>query len=406
MGFDVKKLQKKGMDAVNKVTSGVETIGKNTINDISNILGHVSECAAHIDQIRLLVMHRAIQYHSTAMQAMIGAEIIPCELVEKVLDRIFGEIPEPKRPRLLRLNNPEVVWNGGDYNITEVDIQNEVIDQFRTPYIFVHGMMFPAENQNAFNFYKMFELEARMFNNDTGADYSRADIYLISYDSDLTDELDLLIRKGIEAEVGDVIIGDDAEYLYFAILWRVMVERAEAAGHMLAPFLERLMRLDYPLPVEGMAISHSLGSYVIASAAKDFLTQFPNSKVFNKWWCMASALPADAFTNTGSYTISPKIAANREGEPGTTLWFSRMDAVLSYVYPLANNGSMALGVTGALEHTYPLHNLDVTLCTHLTHTGDDGYFRLLGKSIRWRLGTELWPGLLCEDPWPIFSVNR
>ncbi|MGN4757796.1 hypothetical protein ACTFRK_18235 [Bacillus cereus group sp. MYBK227-2] len=410
MGFNVKELQRKGMDAVNKTTDGVETVVNNTVGDIRNILGHISECAAHIDQIRILALHRAIQYHSTAMQAMIAAEIIPSKLVEDVLNKLLGDgnLPEPRRPRLLHLHNPEVVWKGGSYNITEFDIQKDDINPQRTPYIFVHGMMFSADDSSAYDFYKQFELEARMFNNDTGANYSHADIYLVSYDSDLTDELKLLVRKGIEVIVRDTVIGDDAEFLYFAVLWRIMVERAENAGRVIAPFLERLARIDTPKPVEGMAISHSLGDYVIANASKIFLTQNPNLKVFNNWWCMASALPADAFTNTGSYTISPKIAVNQEdpeAKPGTILWFSRMDAILSYIFPSANNGSLALGVTGALEHTYPLYNLDVTACTHITHMGKDGYFRLLGKSIRLRLGTQLWPGLLCEDLWPMFSGN-
>lgn len=342
-------------------------------------------------------MERYIQYETIYVRSLIEAGIIPATLVRKIQDRILGAVDPPPEPILFHLENPECVWTGEPPKMVEFDTSSRSPRTRVYPLIFVHGMQYVRKKEDAYKFYEEFEKATRLFKGERDPDSDEYDVYILSYDSDLTNETNLLIRRALEAELA-TNVEDDSPLLYLAILWRELVNRARYAGEKcLTPLFHSIFRLDEQKSKSGYIISHSLGNEAVAFAANKYYSGRENTyiPICKSWWCMAAAIPADAFTNTGDYGVTPKISND------TIVWFSRTDEVLSLLYPMGNTAPsgepmLALGVTGALQHQYPLTNLDVTLCTDITHEVGNGYFRKLSKNIRWRLGIDMWPGRLCE----------
>lgn len=400
MGWNMESVGKAAQDTVNAFKKEADTFIQNTTDDINHYIEHTLNCLGDIDQIRIRIMERYIQYETTYVRALIEAGIIPAELLRKVQDRIFGRVPPPPEPILFFLRNPNCVWTGQAPDMVEFDVRNENPRRGRKPFVFIHGASYARRWEDAYSFYKAFEVTAGMFKDGRQPDY---DIYILSYDSDLTNETKLLIRRGIEAELGTAVEGEST-VIYWAILWRELVARAHCAGEKhLTPLFHKIFAIDDNKMLSGYIISHSLGNEAVAFAAKKYYEGRNDSyiPICQSWWCMAAALPADAFTNTGDYEVSPQISIIGEGNEGTVVWFSRADAVLSLLYPMGNTTSdgqtmLALGVTGALQHQNPLTNLDVTQCTKTTHEVSEGYFEKIGKSIRTRLGTEIWGEQMCE----------
>jgi hypothetical protein len=126
---------------------------------------------------------------------------------------------------------------------------------------------------------------------------------------------------------------------------------------------------------------------VTAHAAQSYLKTRPDVfGLFNFWFCMAAALPANAFTNTGAYTEAPRIEVPEDGiRFSTSVWFSLLDLGL-VPYNYANHHS-ALGQTGSLQSVYPIFDFNVLNIVDGEHRSKD-YFKLLGPVIRSILGTE------------------
>ncbi|WP_315074482.1 hypothetical protein [uncultured Clostridium sp.] len=395
MGWNIKAAENLAKGAVNSFKKESNKFIENTSNDINNYVNHTLNCLADIDQIRIRAMERFIQYETGYVGALIEAGIIPAKLVRMIQDQIFGTVKYDP-PVMYRLAHPSCVWTGAPPELVPFDIRTEKPRKGVKPFIFVHGMLYNQSKTSAYGFYKPFEKSVKMYRDKTSDnDTDDVDIYILSYDSNITDETNLIIRRAIEAEIGTTVTGQST-LIFLAILWRDLVERAREAGEIhLLPFFREIVRQDDRGSKSGIIVSHSLGNEAVAFAAQE-LSYGP---ICDSWWCMAAALPADSFTNTGSYSHAPLISGTNDGS--TIVWFSRTDATLSSLYPLGNtapNGEpmLALGVTGALQHEYPLSNLDVSLCTDITHEVRQGYFSKLSKNMRCRLGLEPWPELLCE----------
>ncbi|MEB8700833.1 hypothetical protein P4H21_08580 [Bacillus cereus] len=370
--FDIGGIEKVATDSLQKVVSTVDAVVQNTVDDISLILNETANCAASMGRISMRVAQRAIEYNDVWIKQLIDAQILPIDLIEKVWEQIGWKLEKYPNPRIFLLENPrDAVWGGAPANFKEVDV-NKALPMDRVPFLFVHGAEYNAFASEAFKFYRQFELAAGMFNNNI-TDYSKADIYIVSYDSKLTDEEGLIIRKGISTVLGGNITGD-APNIYASVLWKELERRAKiTANEKIFPFLRQIALANN----KGRAVTHSLGCLCLAHAANQYISGRASIRpAFSSWFCMAAAIPTSAFTRTGEYTSAPLIAGIPDGIAyGTSVWSSKLDSVLSTMYVLANN-RFAMGQWGALQtkENYYYTNLDVTKCVRGIHEVKEGEF--------------------------------
>ncbi|MDA2116714.1 hypothetical protein PDN31_15295 [Bacillus cereus] len=384
-------------NTVNDVKNNTEQLINNTVGDIQSILGNVAACAREMDRIRLRVTNRAIEYQTVVMRQVLDSKVLPVGLIDKVWDLIGWRVKKNPNPRIFRLENPKnCIWDKSESEIlTEIN-ENAPLPPDKIPYVFVHGIQNGAFKSEAFKFYRNFELAARMFNpSNPQANYSNVDIYIVSYDSKLTDEEGLIIREGISSVLASPVSGD-APDLYAAVMWKEWERRAQiTAENKILPFLKQISQSN----IKGAnAITHSLGCYALAYAANKFFIEQPSMRPpFYSWFCMAAAIPANSFTSTGIFNKAPFIAGIPDNPGiGTSVWFSYLDSALSTLYVIANKYA-ALGQTGALQSQIPVTNIDTSRCTKGVHMVDEvnkygvvipGYFTLLGPLIRSIFRTE------------------
>ncbi|MHB8063574.1 MAG: hypothetical protein ACYDG2_13235 [Ruminiclostridium sp.] len=407
MGISLKEMQSKCSDAIREGQNIAKSVYNNTIDDISRIIGGVEHCANEIDKIRLHVTHRAIEYHTLYRRTLSETSIIPDKLIEEVWNKIFGEVEGEANPRIFHLKNPkQAVW--GDSSIPycrsqnpdenwdprnpcipqmeEINVSTIQLPENRIPFLFVHGAGLRGNKESAYRFYYYFEQVARMFNNSIW-DYSNIDIYLVSYDSLITNNTKLIVREAFESILGP-LDDDDAPLIIGAALWKEWEKRAETtANEVVLPFLKRISQDVSESNSRGATvISHSLGCYLQAYASQKFVLEIPeaNKRPFQYWFCMAAALPANAFTSTGEFPLAPRIAYH-----GTSVWFSNTDWILGTLYACLANGYFGMGETGALVSANELENIDVTMCTGLEHDYP-AYFHAIRVDLRLRLGTDIW----------------
>lgn len=393
-GVSLKSLQDRAGNTINEMQRIGKAVIDNTIDDIRLVYEGVEECAKEIDKIRIRAMHRAIEYHTLYQRTMRDLGIIPADLIDQVWRMVFGDIKGEAHPRIFHLTNPKVsVWEDTRLrNMVEVDISTINFPVGRAPFVFVHGAGKRGNELDAFSFYYSFEREARMFNNSL-KDYSHADIFIVSYDSLITNNTRLIIKNAFESLLGP-LTDADAPGLFSAVMWREWEERAEfTAEKVILPFLKKISESGLEPSYGAGAITHSLGCYALAHAAQLFVTEIPESsqRPFDIWFCMAAALPSNAFTRTGDFPLAPLIAGPSIAGPkhGTSVWFSNVDYILGLLYGVLANRHFAMGQTGALAAANDLTNLDVTNCVGIEHD-DFKYFPLVQRSIRTALGTEIW----------------
>ncbi|MGH1232149.1 hypothetical protein ACQVT0_25630 [Bacillus toyonensis] len=305
--------------------------------------------------------------------------------------------PEPK---ILHLKNPrESVWgNSGGViespKFDQIDPDSFIFDVTREAWVFIHGMLYKAvakdgsdfssdEQLDVFDFFANFENEARIFNPDPGIpnppDTSKIDIYLISYDSEMSDEDEMIIKTALE----EFIIGNNIAPSATAVFWKEMkIRAAETASHI-KPFLAKLIKAN-----RGRAITHSLGCYVLAHAAQQIVEQNIENRAFSSWWCMSPALPSDAFSNTGDFNLAPLIAGQYiDLREGTSVWYSLGDIMLQIVYPFGEC-TTSLGMTGlGVNDDGWAHDFDITSITDVHHGPGREYITRLGPYIRRALNT-------------------
>ena len=174
-----------------------------------------------------------------------------------------------------------------------------------------------------------------------------------------------------------------------AVFWRELERRANLTGEHLATYFPNLDNNNR----RALIVSHSLGCFASATALKTFALQSANVIPFNIWLCMAGALPANAFTESGFFKESLDVVAlpvrsSRSSaigvdfpRLGTFALFSYFDLVLGTAYVFANS-TLALGQTGALIPVKHVENINVTDLAGETHTISNGYFQKVGALLR------------------------
>jgi len=395
-------------NAINEVGEFAQTVIDNTQDDINFILGQAEDCirtcGASVDQVRIRVQNRQIQYYTTVIEALTRNFLIPIDLIEFAYEHLQRKLRKYPNPKIFHFENPWILW--GNYTcpnnpndvcpepiLTEIIPEEVELKEDRDPYIFIHGMVYEAtkkdgsdlsrsEPTNAFGFYSIFENQAKMFINLPPEQRDKIDIYLVEYDSEMSEKEEDIIRNFLIERI--LIDLNPYEFLIIAaIFWREMEKRAKETGDYILPFIEKLRDKN-----QGSVITHSLGGYVMAHSAHKIIDTkgYSDYKKITKWWCLSPALPSDAFTNTGDFEKAPFIAGPMPGEElwlATTVWYSLADIVLMLIYPLANYHP-ALGQTGigVVETRGYVRDINITKTTLTTHGPGGAYMERLGPCIR------------------------
>lgn len=365
----------------------------------------INECGVLIDNTRLRLTHRIIQYYSLAIGALCSQKLIPTNTIDKVyqkLKRILNH--DDIKPQILRLTNPSnSVWPNqqGHTEKTKYKIINPeefILEEGREAWVFIHGMLYKAlekdgsdfssaERKSVFDFFSDFEKEAEVFKPSSQEserpDSSKIDIYLVNYDSEIRDEDEEQIKIVLESYV---LENSNFYLLIAAVYWKEMERRAEKAATHIKPFLEELVRKRN---WKWRAFTHSLGCYVLANAAEQ-IKEIQDSEVFGfqSWWCMNAAMTSDSFSNTGDFKHAPMITPSPQGiKQGTSVWYSLGDIVLMLLFPLCTC-TTALGFTGlGINDDRRAKDHDITFVTDVHHGPHDEYMKKLGLTIREGLGT-------------------
>ncbi|MGM0924692.1 MAG: hypothetical protein ACQEWW_26490 [Bacillota bacterium] len=392
---------KKVAQAINDVVDTGKQLIENTLNDINEILGGIENCirtcGRELDDIRLRLIHRGIQYISTTLRTICVNGLIAGDVIEEVYNKISGEIRHFPEPKILHLQNPRSsVWPDENGQVAkpifvEIDPREFVYNEDTEAWVFIHGNLykgikkdgsdFSSEKQDdVFDFFTFFEKEAQVFHPESKCDTETINIYLISYDSEMRDEDERTIKNALKSYI---LGGENFHLLMAAVFWREMELRAEETAVHIRPFLEKLETN------RGRAITHSLGCYVLAYASQmmnDNTSPQAETNIvsFKSWWCMSAALPSSAFSNTGSFKYAPLIAGSwRTGLiEGTSVWYSLGDNVLILLYPLATC-TTALGFTGlGVNDSEWAEDYDITSITGVYHGLKGEYIKALGPKIR------------------------
>ena len=389
MAFDLGELERKTTSIVRDTQRLGEAFIENTMNDIDAIIGDVEACGQHLEAIRVRVSNRAVEYQTGIFRILVDTEILPATLIEEVWLQVASELAVEPNPQLFKLDNPEqAVWNGAQPSFTPIPPSYSFPD-FRNAFFILHGMGYDGSNKQAFDsMYKPFEKSARMFNGDTS--WKRfSDIYLVAYDTRLTDEARTIIRKGFASVLGQQVVGS-APNTIGAVLWRELERRANLTGEYLAVYLSSL---SAPPHASGFVVAHSLGCFASAAALKSYALRSTNARrVISQWLCMAAALPANALTNSGIFEESLNAVTSLAPPFGTFVLFSWFDLVLGAAYTPLVNETLAMGQTGALIPVQPLANSNVSRLVGETHAISDGYLDKVGPVIRAIYGTTLASG--------------
>ncbi|PNK22787.1 hypothetical protein CBR59_29850 [Bacillus thuringiensis] len=381
--MDLDQLGKQTKSILTSVRNSSTDIVKLVYTDISEILGS-TRCRDYLTPINSIVIDRESQHQTIVNKILMDQGCYPTELINKVRETLADSIEQNPKTQILKLNNPkEFAWQEGiEASWDPIDLNTVTFPHGRIPFVFVHGPQYeelskPENNHNnAFNFYKLFEKYAAwLFKDDSNPPI---DIYLVSYDTSLEDDKKKLLIDAFATASGEEVTGEST-FLFFIVIWKELVRRAEKAGEDIKRFLEKLSNSE----IEGaIAITHSLGCHVLAHAAHQLREDQPLLDAFLSWFCMAPTLPSDAFTSTGKFRYAPGII-RRTGDSyeTTTVWYSKFDSILTSHYFLANKGCLAMGQTGAGQFPEIAYDIDVTNNVHVYHDSAK-YYELLGTSIR------------------------
>lgn len=387
---------KKVCSTINDAAEMTKKVIKNSVEDVNYFFDQtmdcVKGCGVNVDNIRLRLTHRAIQYFTSTMEILSKNNLLPAELIYYIYTLIADDISRDPKPQLFLFENPYyAIYKNEKPILKKVNPETHVPNANKKQWLFIHGMLYSAMNNdgsdfsisdlNIYDFYSTFEQEAEMFKNNE----SNTEIYLVSYDSEMNNRE----RKIIEKAIAGQVIGELGAFeLIFvgAIFWREMERRARVTGDYLVPFLKTLNKSND----KGIAVTHSLGCYVLAHAGQKIHREDNMGSSFKEWWCMSAALPSDAFSNTGDFKDAIYIAQDHPGKrTGTHVWYSLSDIVLMMIYPLATYHT-ALGQTGAglsrIENV--LEDIDLTNITDVYHGFSGEYIKRLGPCIRNFINTD------------------
>lgn len=391
----LKDLNKKAKKTVSDVSQATQNFVQGTTEDIHDFVNTAVECTLSSHEILLKHHLRVLQYDIVLRRILIDSGTLPVEFIRQAFEIAQKKLRKKIKPVIYKLNNPhEAVWKDENKKeLEEVAIPFSFPEQ-RTPYIFIHGAFNKQNKDTAFDFYKPFEKEVKMFE-DPSFNMDK-DVYIISYDTELTDEYEWAIRSAFERILGPITDPEPnpAPDLFAAVFWNELTSRAEETGEDLIPFFKGLSELvqtsEFPT---AKIFTHSLGCHVFAHAAHSLIKEAPQmTEFFSEWYCMAAALPIGSLASGGQFGDANKVVLGSSENSGScygygvSVWYSRLDSILSTAYFLAT-GTLAIGQTGALVTDSNRRNIwdfDVTDKVGLTHTITDEYFSKLGMGSIYR----------------------
>lgn len=401
MAINLRGIEQRATSAINNVTNVATGVVENTIRDIDVILRRTGDCIRAQGEIAQRVGARAIEYQSATIRLLTEIGTIPLELILDVVENLGASIRRDPNPRIFRLVNPFGYVHGNEAaDVRQIDANTINLPPNRWPLVFVHGAsIFNGDLvQRALGFYDEFESAARMMNPvnpATSPDYrNNADVYLVSYDARLLNTDRSRFRMAFSRVLRDVVT-DLTDILFYAVYWREMERRAAVtAERALLPFFNRMSGINFRI---SRLVSHSLGCYVVATAADRFMrtnTADPNG-LFTSWFCMAPALPSGAFANTGEFEFAPRISPAPDDLPfGTSVWWNPIDEVFP-AYNMAT-GNLAMGQTGALLSRFAVTDFVTTRYVGTVHevslaNPNENYFSLLSPVLQNTLRTGALP---------------
>jgi hypothetical protein len=396
-----KQIQKAAGDVAGAVGGAVTDIR----DDLTNIFGTVTQCAQKLGQATAVVGQHAADILTATIRATVDILLIPATLIDDVWNAVAPQLRQNASPMLFRLTNPgPAAWQGATPVIEDVQASFHR-DPARRPLLFIHGMGYPANPAVAIaDMYLPFEQQAKMFNRPAGGpiDATTLDIFLLSWNSDLTTDKADIIKGALESlgYAGGSLAA--TPLIFAAIMWRELERRADECASYLLPLFRTLTNgqrgTGNPNDNWPGVFTHSLGSYVFAAMAEKLGPAGDFAPLAQFWWSMAGAIPQNAFSKTGVFQHAPHACVPLNGTlAGTHVFYSWQDAVLLTAYSLAN-GHPAMGTTGANSSALPnvknWHTQEYTGASHVITDGGPfaqfgGYFRKMAPLIKAFLGSPM-----------------
>jgi hypothetical protein len=357
------KVQSTKEDLIN---TAVAIVG-NTIQDVKDTLRNIADCTsgclASVETIRTRVFNRFMEYTCDGMRFVIKSLT---DVILGAQGQLGDSLQRPPNLQVVTLINPnQSVWLTDDngqpiqpnFGLIDIDVLRETQQR---KLIFVHGAGYDGSMENAFEYFRAFELAAGIFRD--GPHEFEYVVVLVAWDSVMNGE-DL---QSIADALGVVLSGTvPPEIIWglYATYWAELERRARVAAQQLVPWLQAAF--SGPATAQTFAFSHSLGCYLWAEAISNMTVTFPNA---GRWWCMEAAIPFGAFNREGPYT-SVGAAYAQGDQSGLRVWYSNKDAVLSTLYVFAT-GTEAVGRWGVYGTGYATNTEDVTAEAGIDH--DDG----------------------------------
>ena len=365
ISVDLGQLEETVSNTLETISDGANTLINNTMDDISSILGNISECASQLDEIRVRVTNRAIEYHSLIHRTLVDINMIPIQIIQQVTNAVAPQLVKNPEPKLFRLVNPKNATHlGEDPQFIQIHDNDLAQYSYKNLYFFIHGMDYSGTPKDSFEgMFKHFENAVGMFNN-TNFDPDRM-IFFLCYDTYINDEYKTIIRLGFESVLGSPVSGN-APMMTLAVFWRELEDRAKIAGKYLLSLLVHLPRgNDWSYYV----LSHSLGNFVVGHMAQEFYKANPNEgNMLWNWYSIAAAIPSNAITGSGIFNNAIKAFG---GE--IKVYHSLTDSVLSTAYILAN-ALPAMGQVGSsISRRFEIVNKNFTNSIGYHHGGSDYY---------------------------------
>lgn len=390
--------------AVGTAKQGARMI-EDAIDDAKAIYQNASACLARLDQVRIQLSHRTLEFATTITQQAVGL-LYP--LIEQIWQQVQGNLQEDPNPTLYWVEDPQSTYHGGSSSQFRIFKQANpaliqgldlILNGLATSgvtkkkvLVFVHGMGysnkgtdFEIASGNALA--QQFENQAEIFLNGNPADTVAL---LVMYNSDLTqNQNDLIVAVASEVlkPIG-IEFPDVSQAIILGVMWRELERRAALVSQFLRPYVEHVItnRTDCRL----CAVSNSLGCYVWA----DLMNRMASDGVFHagnggagNWWCMQAAIPANSFAHEGDFSKA-LFGYFDDGSYSARVWYSHLDSVLSTAYLYAKQAP-AMGQFGC-GSALPSGQIDVTNLSGTAHSEESadvvgGYFKAIGPRLKQEL---------------------
>ncbi|MEH7265821.1 alpha/beta hydrolase, partial [Priestia megaterium] len=318
--------------------------------------------------------NRVAESQAVANRIVIDS-VVNDPIFRQILKEVLPQLQRNPNPIIYKVENPADATNSS--SLREFNVNTSSLPSDRIPDIFIYGILNNGK-EDAWTFYNNFNNAIGMFNAANAHAFSNVDIYIVAYDTRI-EFADVGFSDGV-SNTQRVIIPPTSPILP-VLMWREWERRATiTANQAVFPFLKKMSDSN----IKGRAIAHSLGNFVLASAAQRLVAKSSNSlnQPLLSWFAVAPAIPSNAFSVTGIFEDAPFIT-----DDNTSVFFSRNDAALSGPYVIAN-GHQAMGQTGALNSSAFVVNVDVTLCLGTTLHEAKWYFNAMAPIVRRILGID------------------